>query len=318
MAALRVNWRRVWLEGMQISFTNAKWHAHLGVSMAVMSVLWASIPATEVARLQLEPVHLLWCISWLRLYDAWEASASRWRVSEKTYRVRVKEVLDLLYRNLNGISMADRFGPAFAGEAVLVLDATVCPVHCDRKTWDIQKMYYSVHAKMHGLKYEIAVNWVTGRLHWVAGGIFGSIADITLTRCSGFLQRLVAGESALADKGYIGEHQLLTPFKGKHWDLPPDEREWNRLLNAPRTIVENALWRIHKFKILSTTYRGPLAEHPMIFYVIAQIAQLDIQDHPLRADLENPRRHPLYTDDFVQPDPEGVTQQLIEVLLAVG
>lgn len=241
-----------------------------------MTVLWASTPVEELSRLQLEPVHLLWCISWLRLYDTWEASASRWRCCEKTFRVRVKQVLMLLHENLDGIHLNDRFGPAFAERVFLVVDATVCPVHCDRTTWDIQKVYYSTHAKMHGLKYEIAVNWLTGRLHWVAGGVFGSIADITLTRFSGLLRHLVDGERLLADKGYEGEPQIWTPFKGMPWELSPQESAWNALMNPPRTIVENAFWRLHRFRILSTTYRGPINEHPIIFAVIAQIAQLDI------------------------------------------
>lgn len=299
----RMNWPLIWMEGTGLSYTERKWNAHFGISFVVMTILWASIPAAEVASLRLEPLHLLWCISWLRLYDgSWETSASHWRCCEKTYRVRVKQVLELLYQNLHEIHLLDRGGPAFADQVLLVLDSTVCPVHCDRTTWDTQKIYYSVHAKMHGLKYEIAVNWLTGRLHWVAGGVFASIADITLTRCSGVLRYLLAEERILADKAYEGEQQIWTPFKGKFWELPPQQRNWNAFMNPPRTIVENAFWRIHKFRILSTTYRGPLEEHPVIFSLIAQIAQLDIHDRPLRADLlENPQRHHLYTDEVIDP-----------------
>ena len=75
--------------------------------------------------------------------------------------------------------------------------------------------FFSPKHAIHCLKYEVAVHWKTGRLHWVAGGVFGSCHDLTLARNSGLLQLLLDGEYMLTDKGDIGESQLLCPFKGR-------------------------------------------------------------------------------------------------------
>ena len=52
-------------------------------------------------------------------------------------------------------------------------------------------------------------------------------------------------------------------------------------------MAENSIGRICKFKILQDAYRGDLEEHPIIFAVCAQIAQIDIQLNPLRTEVEN-------------------------------
>jgi len=304
--------RRAWAEGTGTRWNEQTWQSVIGVSVAVVQLVWASIPQDVIERFQLLPVHLLWLLSWLRLYDTWPVAAIRWHVCEKTFRVHVKEMLLLLHEHLNLIHIEERFHEyPFENLAVLVVDSTLCPVECDRKNWDIQAPYFSVKHHMHGLKYELAVHWLSGKLHWVAGGVFGSLADITITRHSGLLWLLRPGEHLLGDKGYEGEAQILTPFKGRSHELLAAEREWNRALNPHRVIVENAFARFHKFKVLSIPFRGPLAEHPIIFGVIAQIAQLDIELHPLRKDvLEMPARHHFYDDEYAEQDPVGLLAHL--------
>ena len=101
---------------------------------------------------------------------------------------------------------------------------------------------------------------------------------VTIIRQSGLLAFLRAnGEPAFADKGYIGEDDvLLCPYKGRSRDLPPAQLVWNRAMNPHRTIVENVFGRTTKFAILQHKFRGELRVHPDIFRVCAQIAQLDI------------------------------------------
>lgn len=305
-------WRRVWVEGTGTRWNEAVWQSVIGVSPAVVQLLWASIPEHVLEASHARPEHLLWLLSWFRLYEAWPAAANHWRVCEKTFRVHVKEMLALLNQHLDLIHIEDRFHAIpFENIAVLVVDTTLCPVECDRKNWDSQKPYFSVKHQQHGLKYELAVHWLTGKLHWIAGGVYASMSDITIARNSGILQQLRQGEHILADKGYEGELQILTPFKGRSHELAVDEREWNRALHPQRVIVENAFARLHKFKILSQPFRGSLAEHSIIFRVIAQIAQLDIELHPLRKDvLEMPGRHHYYDDELAEQDPVGLLAAL--------
>lgn len=302
------NWREVFATERRRPYTDQRWQDHFGVSIAVVVSIWAALPGEALAGAQLVPVHLLWLLHWLHEYRKWSLLADDWYICETTFRVYVERMLDIVHIYLRCIKLDDRFlSPPFCFQfpAWLVIDATVCPVAVNRKDWVHQKPFFSARHQTHCLKYEIAVHWLTGHIHWVAGGVFGSISDLTVTRYSTLLRRLLQGEYVLADKGYIGEPQLLCPYKGRTTQLNPQQCLWNKLMNPYRTIVENAFARLHKFKILSTPFRHPLALHPKVFAVVAQIAQIDIAIHPLRRELlELPRRHRFYVDR-VEVDPDG-------------
>lgn len=307
----RHTWQDTWCEATGETFTPDRFVAATGVSVAVVAAIWALIGPDVAAEAGLKPKHLLWLLNWLKEYKSWDEACCFWHTSDHTYRNYVWDMLDLLNAQLDLVHLSDRFDMPFENCAFLVIDSTLCPVAVNRKDWEHQKPYYSVLHATHGLKYELAVHWLTGRLHWIAGGVFASMSDITITRASTFLHYLLPGERVLADKGYAGEQQLLTPFKGKYPLLSPVQRAWNHLMNPPRTIVENAFARFHKFKILSISFRGALANHPFIFRAIAQIVQLDIETHPLRSDvLEMPLRHRFYTDDDLQCDLPGWLQHM--------
>lgn len=315
MPNLQPDWTAVFSAGRRRGYTDQRWKDHFGVTIAVVMLVWDALPADALAAAQLEPVHLLWLLHWFHDYRKWSQLADDWYVCERTFRTHVPHMLDVVHAHLRNIHLNNRFySPPFGGNFPiwLVIDATVCPVSVNRKDWEHQKPFFSPRHAMHCLKYEIAVHWLTGRIFWVAGGVFGSIADLTLTRFSSLLQRLHPAEFILADKGYIGERALLCPFKGRTEQLDPQQRVWNKAMNPHRTIVENAFARLHRFKILSTPFRHQLRMHPMVFAVIAQIADLDICLHPLRRDLlELPHRHRFYVEpDRPERDPVGWVQRM--------
>lgn len=277
------------------------WQALLGVSVLVCSAMWDVIPDLDKVVLGLQPLHLLWLLNWMREYNSLEAHAAWWHVDRKTFAKRVAQMMDVLLAHLDVIHLEARLddGPALFNLGYIVLDAVLCPVEVDRKVWANQKPFFSPKHGCHGLKYELAVHWRTGRIVWIAGPAVGSMHDLTISRQSGILTFLqTIGEYGFADKGYIGEPVLLCPFKGRWEDLPADQQTWNGMLNPHRTIVENALARVTKFNILQHKYRGYLLQHPRIFQLCANIAQLDILDNPLRADeLECPERHHWFSVD---------------------
>jgi len=301
------NFKAIFTEGSGLAYDAKRFSTAIGVTISVVVAVWMALPPEVLTSNALQPVHLLWLLNWCRKYQDWGTTADYWHVSEHYFRDKTARMLEILHLHLHTIHMGDRFTYLFENRAFLVVDATLCPISVNRQVWEHQAAYYSGRHKQWGLKYEIAVNWLTGKLHWVAGGVFGSMSDITLTRCSGFLSRLLPGEYALADKGYIGEAQFLTPFKGVWRLLPPLQLLWNKLMNPHRTIVENAFARIHKFRILSVPFRGhSKEEHHKIFGVIANVAQIDIEHNPLRRDcLELPRRHKYYRDSD-HNEPAGV------------
>lgn len=186
-AAVLPNWRALYMAHTLRRFSPDGFKQDFGVSLLVVTMIWAALPPEAITAAKVEPVHLMWLLHWLRHYLDWQQSAHHWRVSEKTYRVHVKDMLYVLHDNLNCIRLGTRFNAApFEEVAYLVIDATVCPLQVNRKSWDEQAPYYSGRHKLHCLKYEIAVNWLTGALHWVAGGVFGSVGDLTLTRLAAF------------------------------------------------------------------------------------------------------------------------------------
>lgn len=288
-------WNSIWA-GIFGRFNEKSWQAVLGVSVAVVGFLWDTIPEASKALYGVQPVHLLWLLSWLKEYNTLESHAAWWRCDVKTFHKRTREVMMLLLQHLNVIHFDERLqdGPPLFDLGYIVIDACVCPVQCDRKTWHSQKPYFSPKHGCHGLKYEMAVHWRTGRIVWLAGGVVASTHDLTVARTSGILTYLRQyKEYAFADKGYIGEEDvLLCPFKGHSGELTTEQSQWNSALGSQRIIVENVFARVTKFAILQRKYRGALRAHPDIFRLCASIAQVDMRFHPIRADLlEQPERH---------------------------
>lgn len=276
-----LNWPDIFSESTGVSFTQSKWAALIGIDIAVVDFVWSLLPKPS----NLHPRYLLYAISHLWVYSTPELAGITWRVSEKTFRTHVKEVLQLLDNNLNFISLNNRFHDPSNYNSYLVIDGKLCPIWVDRKSWHYQKHFFSVKHATHGLKYEIAVHWLTGQIHWIAGGVYGSIHDLTLARRSGILEKLLPEETILADKGYIGEPQILCPFKGKYHQLSEQQRNWNHSIGSKRVIVENVLARLSMFSILSIPYRGKnISRHFSIFNICAQLTQLNLFIHPVRAE----------------------------------
>lgn len=118
-----------------------------------------------------------------------------------------------------------------------VLDGTECPIN--RPSPHIQEVFYSGKSGQHSIKYEVGVHPETGFLVWVGGPTPGSVHDLTLARMSGVLRLLGENDFILADKGYVGEFNIITPFKGKN--LSDDEKKINRILGSIQWIVEHII-----------------------------------------------------------------------------
>jgi hypothetical protein len=72
------------------------------------------------------------------------------------------------------------------------------------------------------------------------------------------LELLEPEEVILADLGYIGENQIVTPYKNPQHD---EDAKMNKVLNKQRVIVENVISRFKQFRSLSTKWRHSLEEH---------------------------------------------------------
>jgi hypothetical protein len=160
----------------------------------------------------------------------------------------------------------------------LVLDGTVCPINRPIND-DIQRLCYSGKHKIHSIKYEIGVHPVTGLLVWIGGPVPGSMHDMKLMYLGRILQGLFPQEFILGDMGYIGNWRIITPFKQP---CTIQERILNAILSARRWIVEHVLARFKSFHCLSTKWRHDREMHGFVFFVLAEIINIDMLYSPVR------------------------------------
>ena len=159
----------------------------------------------------------------------------------------------------------------------LALDGTTCPIQCPSRF--LQRPFYSGKDHRHCIKYEIGVDIEDGSLVWISGPVPGAVHDMKLARLFGILDSIMDDEYILADKGYIGEWQIVTPIKEAETLL---EQIFSHLLSSVRWIVENVLARIKSFKCLSTRWRHSIDLHFIVFFVVSEIVNLDMKNRPVR------------------------------------
>jgi len=90
---------------------------------------------------------------------------------------------------------------------------------------------------------------------------------------------LTVNEFLLADKGYIGHEQCICPIKGAETEI---ELAYNSIINSYCVLIENVLGRFKVYKCLSCRWRHWIELHPIAFYVIAEIVNIDLLEHPMR------------------------------------
>lgn len=148
---------------------------------------------------------------------------------------------------------------------------------------DRQRPFYSGKSCLHSIKYEIGVHPETGCLVWISGPAPGAMHDAQLSRNSGVLDLIKWDELILADKGYQGLPQVLTPIKKPRGrDLTADEKEVNYVIGSRRWIVEHVIGRIKNFACLSQPWRHALDMHHIVFFIICNIVNIDLKTRPMR------------------------------------
>ena len=130
-----------------------------------------------------------------------------------------------------------------AGHAYQVIDGTLIPI--DRVAAD-QPFYTGKHRK-HGMNLQVIAS-PGGDIVWVPGPLPGAVHDLTAARIWGIIRELAAsGLITLGDKGYVGEEDIRTPYRGRN--KPALQKDANRAhdrLRAPGECANAQLksWRI--------------------------------------------------------------------------
>lgn len=131
------------------------------------------------------------------------------------------------------------------------------------------------------LKYEVAVNLISGMICWVHGGCPGKVHDLTLAG-SAFLQQLLPGERVFADKIYTGCASFLVAHKGRLEHLTPEQQQWNNYHTLVHfEHIERVNRRLKIWKSMKKEWRHSLLLHSYSFNVIAKLTNVELAFYPL-------------------------------------
>ena len=107
--------------------------------------------------------------------------------------------------------------------------------------------FYSGKHRKHAMNLQVIAT-PTGDIVWVSGALPAATHDLTAARIWGIPRELqAAGLITLADKGYHGADELITPYKGK--GKPESQKNANRAharLRGPgeRANAQLKTWRV--------------------------------------------------------------------------
>ena len=146
-------------------------------------------------------------------------------------------------------------------KALVTLDGTDMPVQMK-----FSEKFMSHKFKGNGLKYEVGVCIVTGRIVWIHGPSRAGESDITLAR-QAFVSFMDCDEMAVAES-----RQIKTPdfihfrSKGEYYDAA-----------VARARHETVNSRLKNMKVLVKRFRHSLAFHSSCFRAVAVITELNIE-----------------------------------------
>ena len=199
---------------------------------------------------------VLMTLQYLREYRTQYHIGTDWGVSESTVCRITQKIENILIRSgVFSLPGKKELRQKEIEEKVVAMDVTESPIE---KPKENQKNYYSGKQKEHTLKTQLIIDLKSKKIICLASGK-GRVHDFKLFQNSGV--RVGDLIKIIADKGYQGIakiHKLSeTPIKRKKGKkLSKEEKQYNRLLNRLRVVVEHVNRRLKIFRILSSSYRN--------------------------------------------------------------
>jgi hypothetical protein len=170
-------------------------------------------------------------------------------------------------------------------ERVVAMDVTESAIE---KPKENQKSFYSGKQKEHTLKTQIIVDLKSQKIICLASGK-GRVHDFRLFHNSGV--RVGDLIKIIADKGYQGIAKIhkssekpMKRKKGKK--LSKEEKQYNKLLNRLRVVVEHVNRRLKIFRTLSSTYRNRHRRFGLRASLIAGIYNYELETRELTTKVE--------------------------------
>ncbi|CAF4703068.1 unnamed protein product, partial [Rotaria sp. Silwood2] len=152
----------------------------------------------------------------------------------------------------------------------LIVDSTFIAIPEPYDSEERKAYYHAKSPTNYALKVQIACDFCHRIVH-VSKCCHGSVHDITILRDSGLLEHVNDSVQIIADKGYIGEENVVTPRKKPHGrELTDKDKDFNRDINSARAAIENISQRLKSYAILGDVYRGAIDN----FHKATQIVQV--------------------------------------------
>jgi hypothetical protein len=229
---------------------------------------------------------VLMTLQYLREYRTQYHIGTDWGVSESTVCRTTQKIENILiHSGVFSLPGKKELRQKETEEKVVAMDVTESPIE---KPKENQKNYYSGKQKEHTLKTQLIIDLKSKKIICLASGK-GRVHDFKLFQNSGV--RVGDLIKIIADKGYQGIakiHKLSeTPIKRKKGKkLSKEEKQYNRLLNRLRVVVEHVNRRLKIFRILSSTYRNRHRRFGLRANLIAGIYNYELETKELEAKVE--------------------------------
>jgi hypothetical protein len=249
------------------------WHSFFGVDVETCEGIWTRYFFGNKECKEFLPIHLLWSLSFLRLYDTWEVLHCMWNANQTTFERIVWGVIKYMYYYMNEIRSEDRFTEKyeFFGSffARVVTDCTECEIERPQDKI-LQSNVYSGYKKTCTLKYLTVVCINSHLLIEADGPFYGKEDDLTVTFTSGVLEDYLGIEHLMGDQKYKGIAHCIKTIR----DVP---FLYQHKFAQFRQSVEHFNAYIKKYKCMSTPWRSSKIKHRWCFYLICHISNMEIR-----------------------------------------
>lgn len=246
-----------------------RFNEHFGCRPHVCAIIWHDLKTGQHVPEKTTLHHLFWALFFLRKYPTEGDLASRFQKDPITLR---KWIWVLIF----GIQelKADRIEFPKDGDRklkfIVSVDGTDCRI---REPRPISRTWFS--QKFHGpaVKYEVAIDVLTGHCVWINGPFKGSKNDLTIFR-EGLMALIPDGFLAVANKAYKGEPTKVS------FPNHLDDLLIRRLKSRIRARQETFNARLKSFAVLDNPFRHkPVMEkHKACFEAVAVIVQYGIEN----------------------------------------
>ena len=224
---------------------------------------WHLVPKTKLK-------HLLWTLMYMKLYLPIDVMIVILRTSKDTLNSWVWRWITVVASLRDEVIL-------WGNRHRNVPDDVFCQITVDGTDFQIgepfpfNKKWKSPKLPGGSVKYEVAVSIYAGDIVWIYGPHNGGKNDLTIFR-EELRQMLEPGEMIEADAGYKGDAEFIR--NRDIWFTEQEKREKSELRARHETVNR----RFKQWGILKQQFRNGKEKHQMVFFCIAVLTQLDIDN----------------------------------------